>query len=48
MYQPISVKTPIKKGPYAEAVANLLREDAYECDFKTFLDSVQRAVVLPK
>lgn len=48
MYQPLSVKVPLKKGPYLESVGNLLIEDQVDCEFKTFLEQVQRAVVTPK
>lgn len=48
MYQSLSVKTAVKKGPYVEFLNYILKEDSYECSFSTFLDSVQRAITLPK
>lgn len=48
MYQPLSVRTSLKKGPYNEAIANLLTEDTYECTFSTFLEQVQKVTMVPK
>jgi len=48
MYQPLVVKTPVKKGPYQESVSNLLMEDSFDCDLRTFLEQVLRVIVVPK
>jgi hypothetical protein len=48
MFQPLLIKTAFKKGPYSELVGSLLREDSFECNMAGFLESVSRAVVIPK
>lgn len=48
MYQPLCIKTALKKGPFSEALAVLLKEDSYECTFSTFLDQLLKAIVVPK
>ena len=48
MYQPLSVRTPSKKGPFNEYVSLTLKEDYSDCGYTQFIEQVQRAVVLPK
>jgi hypothetical protein len=48
MYQPLSVKVPVKKGPYGEYLSFILKEDSYDCPFSNFIELVQRALVTPK
>jgi hypothetical protein len=48
MYQPLSIKTAVKKGPFGEYLSTILKEDNYECSFSTFLDAVYRAIAILK
>jgi hypothetical protein len=48
MYQPLLIKTPLKKGPYAEALLNILKEEYFECKYPDFLDIIRRPLNVPK
>ncbi len=48
MYQPLSVKTTLKKGPFNEYVGLTLKEDHFDCSYTQFIEQVVRAVILPK
>lgn len=48
MYQPLVIKTPLRKGPYGEALHNIQKEDYFDCKFPEFLDIIRRPVNVPK
>jgi len=48
MYQPLSIKTGLKKGPFSEYLNTILKEDSYECSFSTFLETVYRSIPISK
>lgn len=44
IYQPLLIRTPMKKGPFNDLVMSCLKQDSSEWNYFSFLDGFHRAV----